>query len=181
MGGWMVGVLVQTNFGGILTINGAPVGRELDTYYLRNRLSDQEAGSCMIVVATDAPLLSRNLRRLASRAILGLARCGGFCGNGSGDYVIAFSTRPECRIPYVSSDAVQKVEEVRNDHMSPLFLAVVEATEEAVINSLFQAETMRGYRGRTGEALPIQEAISVCKKYNALYQARRLSPGKWDE
>ena len=176
-GGWTVGVLVQTNFGGVLRINGAPVGRELQTDAFRDRRSPED-GSCMIVVATDAPLLHRNLRRIASRAILGLARCGGFCSNGSGDYVIAFSADPESRIPYRSKERIMQIRQVKNDAMSPLFLAVVEATEEAVYNSIFMAQSVRGYRGRTVEALPIDKTLEICKKYNVLHWNRTLPA--WD-
>lgn len=178
LGGWTVGVLVQTNFGGILDINGAPVGRELNRYYLRGRVPSQESGSCMIVVATDAPMLSRNLRRLAARAILGLARCGGFCSNGSGDYVIAFSTHPECRIPYRSRESVRSIKEVTHSRMSPLFLAVLEATQEAVYNSMFQATTMVGKNGRRIEAIPIQRVIEICKKYNVLNLSKKIPEAK---
>ena len=173
LGGWTVGVLVQTNFGGVLRINGAPVGRELDRYSFRGRIGPEE-GSCMIVVATDAPLLHRNLRRVAARAILGLARCGGFCSNGSGDYVIAFSTDASCRIPYRSDKMVNTMREVRNDAMSALFLAAVEATEEAVYNSMFMAEPMRGRNGHMMDALPIQAVVDICKKYNVLDWSRKL-------
>ena len=168
LGGWTVGVLVQTNFGGILNVVGAPVGRELNRYYLQGRIQSQEEGSCMIVVATDAPLLSRNLKRLAARAILGLARCGGFCSNGSGDYVIAFSTHSENRIPYRSRASVQAKKDVMNGRMSPLFLAVVEATQEAVYNSMFQATTMVGRNGGRSEAIPIQQVVEICKKFGVL-------------
>jgi D-aminopeptidase len=129
----------------------------------------------MIVVATDAPLLSRNLKRLASRAILGLARCGGFCSNGSGDYVIAFSTHEGCRIR-PSREMTRAVVEVGNDRMSPLFLAVVEATEEAVLNSLFMAETVTGRNGVTMEALPVDSVLEICRKYNVLQWERKLPP-----
>jgi len=169
LGGWTVGVLVQTNFGGILRINGAPVGIELGRYYLKGKIANQDSGSCMIVVATDAPLLHRNLKRLAVRAVLGLARCGGFSSNGSGDYVIAFSTNPDCRINYHSDKRVLSLKEVRNDRMSSLFLAVVEATEEAVYNSLFQAADMIGRKGHKIKALPIPEVLDICKKYNILH------------
>jgi len=178
LGGWTVGVLVQTNFGGILRVNGAPVGRELNRFYLGKKILSRESGSCMIVVATDAPLLHRNLKRLASRAILGLARGGGFCSNGSGDYVIAFSTHPDCRVGYELFERVLSVKEVRNDHMSPLFLAVVEATEEAILNSLFRATTMVGRDGHKVEALPIPQVVEICKKYNMLNWGRTLPPGK---
>jgi len=168
LGGWTVGVLVQTNFGGILSVNGAPVGRELKRYSFSRYLPDDEEGSCMIVVATDAPLLHRNLRRLASRAMLGLGLSGGFSSNGSGDYVIAFSTNKHCRI---ASDELNKeiiFHEVPNNRMSPLFLAVVEATYEAVINSLFAARTTKGRDGHVAQALPVKKVIGICRKYNSL-------------
>ncbi len=177
-GGWTVGVLVQANFGGILQMNGAPVGRELGRYYLKEQLETPDEGSCMIVVATDAPLSARNLKRAASRAILGLARCGGFCSNGSGDYVIAFSTHPECRISDASRIPAIVSRDVRNDAMSPLFLAVVEATEEAVLNALFTAETTVGRNGHRSEALPIQEVLRLCEKYKVLHWHRMLAPYK---
>ncbi len=168
LGGWTVGVLVQTNFGGILRVNGAPVGRELGIHYLKGRITRKKSGSCMIIIATDAPLSPRNLKRLASRAVLGIARCGGFCSNGSGDYVIAFSTNPDCRIKYRSKQSVDLVPQLRNDSISPLFLAVVEATEEAILNSLFSATDMDGRSGHRVKAIPIDRVIEICKKYNVL-------------
>ncbi|HHS12154.1 MAG TPA: S58 family peptidase [bacterium] len=164
LGGWTVGVLVQTNFGGILTINGAPVGRELNNHYLSAFRSGN--GSCMIVVATDAPLLSRQLTRLASRAVLGMVRCGGFCSNGSGDYVIAFSTNKACRIGPASG--IRHYRELTNDAMTPLFLAVVEATEEAILNSLFQATDVTGVDGHVSRALPVEETLEICRRYGVL-------------
>lgn len=166
-GGYTVGVLVQTNFGGILTINGAPVGKELGNYYMANDVPYDVDGSCMIVVATDAPLSDRNLQRLAKRAFMALARTGSFASNGSGDYVIAFSTNEAVRIPYKSENREETHPEVRNDDMSPLFLAAVEATEEAVYNSLFMAETITGQKGRTQQALPIKETLKILDKYKA--------------
>ena len=155
-GGYTVGVLAQTNFGGILQINGVPVGQRLDQYYMRSDL--QERGSCAIVVATDAPLSARNLKRLAKRALLGLARTGGFMSNGSGDYVVAFSTYAKNRNNLAERRPVDEVDHLPNDRMSPLFLAVVEATQEAIYNSLFKGETMTA-RGRTVEALPLEKVI----------------------
>jgi len=178
LGGWTVGVLIQTNFGGVLQINGAPVGRELNRFAYKDRIPSQEDGSCMIVVATDAPLVHRNLKRLAARAVLGLARCGGFMSNGSGDYVIAFSTHPGCRIRTGAGQSVRTIPDVPNGRMSPLFLAVVEAVEEAVLNSLFCATTKTGKHGRSVEALPISDVLSICKKYNVLNWSRTLPPGK---
>jgi len=171
LGGWAVGVLVQTNFGGILTINGAPVGRELGIFLYSEYAPKAETinegdGSCMIVIATDAPLCPRNLERLAKRAMLGLARTGSFMSNGSGDYAIAFSTA--YRIPHGVKGTEPVPPLVTNDSMSPLFLATVEATEEAVMNSLFTAQTINGFQGRTVEALPVDEVIGILKKYNVL-------------
>ena len=149
LGGWTVGVLVQTNFGGILTINGAPVGRNLGRYYLKSEIEDAARtadGSIMIVIATDAPVDARNLERMGARAMTGLARTGAAGTNGSGDYAIAFST---ARNPATL---------VRNDDISPLFLAVIEATEEAIYNSLFRATTVRDV-----EALPLERVIPMLK------------------
>ncbi len=165
-GGYTVGVLVQTNFGGVLQISGVPVGALLGQYYLRRQLEGGSDGSCMMVVATDAPLDARNLERLAKRAMLGLARTGGFASNGSGDYVIAFSTNQAVRIAYGSSGE-QQITNLSNNSMSPLFLATVEATEEAIINSLFAAQTMQS-NGYTIEALPIDRVMDLMKEYNRI-------------
>ncbi|MGO9946247.1 MAG: P1 family peptidase [Steroidobacteraceae bacterium] len=171
--GYTVGVLVQTNFGGVLTIAGAPVGQELGQYYLRKELEqsgsakDKADGSCMIVVATDAPLDSRNLKRLAARALMGVARTGGSASNGSGDYAIAFSTASEVRI-HANAQALLRSEQVMsNDAMSPLFLAAIEATEEAVYNSMFKATTSIG-NGHTVEALPIERTVEILKAHKIL-------------
>ncbi len=178
-GGYTVGVLVQTNFGGVLTINGAPVGRELGQFALQEALPySRSDGSCMIIVATDAPLDARNLKRLAARAMLGLARTGGYASNGSGDYVIAFSTAKENRVAHRANAKVQNQLALLNDETSPLFLAVVEATEEAIINSLFMATTTRGIAGHIVEALPLERTLAILKKYNALYQNRELPSWK---
>lgn len=168
LGGYTVGVLVQTNFGGVLQIDGAPVGVELKKFYLSDRIDEDSDGSCMIVVGTDAPLDARNLERLARRAFMGLAKSGGIASNGSGDYVIAFSTDPSVRISNNSSESVQKANFLRNDDVSPLFLAVIEATEEAILNSLFMAETMKGKNNRTIEALPLDKVLPVLKKYKSI-------------
>ena len=166
-GGYTVGVLVQTNFGGILSINGAPVGVELDKFYMNGDVPYVVDGSCMIIIATDAPLSARNLKRLAKRSFLAFGRVGSFSSNGSGDYSIAFSTAPERHIPYRNVNIEREIKEVSNDHMSPLFLAVVEATEEAIYNSLFMADTMTGLKGRKAEALPIEKTLKIMDKYNA--------------
>jgi D-aminopeptidase len=185
LGGYTVGVLVQTNFGGILTINGAPVGRELGNYYLQKELeqaaqhaqitgtegSPSADGSVIIVIATDAPVDARNLERMGARAMMGLARTGASGSNGSGDYAIAFSTANSLR-PSSTENAADRfqpraVQLLSNDAMSPLFLAVIEATEEAIYNSLFRAETMSG-RGHTVEALPIQRTLEILRRHNSL-------------
>jgi len=184
LGGYTVGVLVQTNFGGILTINGAPVGRELGQYYLKEQLSGKDFspktptnfglsnsadGSVIIVIATDAPIDHRNLQRLAARSMLGLARTGAAGSNGSGDYAIAFSTAPELRIRTAAGNRASKSNVIllSNDAMSPLFLAVIEATEEAIYNSLFRATTTTG-RGHTVEALPIDRTLEILRRHSAL-------------
>ncbi|NDK56194.1 DmpA family aminopeptidase [Pontibacter fetidus] len=167
VGGYTVGVLVQTNFGGVLQIDGVPVGEELEHYFMMQQIKDSADGSCMIVVATDAPLDARNLERLAKRALLGMGKTGGIAANGSGDYVIAFSTEPTIRVPYNSESSTQTATYLINDVMSPLFLATIEATEEAIINSLFAAETMNGTENHKTEALPIDKVVKILKKHNA--------------
>jgi len=166
-GGYIVGVLVQSNFGGILTINGAPVGKEMNNFYMAEDVPYVVDGSCMIVIATDAPLSVRNLKRLAKRSFLAFAKVGAFSSNGSGDYSIAFSTHTDLRIPYTSSESISTIPSLSNDHMSPLFLAVVEATEEAIYNSLFMAEDMTGQKGRTMKALPLDQVAEILDKYKA--------------
>jgi D-aminopeptidase len=168
LGGWTVGVLVQSNFGGILTIGGAPVGRELGRYYLKNELQ-RGNGSCMIVVATDAPLDPPGLERLARRAFLGMARTGSPETNGSGDFAIAFSTAPSLRRgPLAPGVLIRTGEErVAGEAVSPLFEAVVEATEEAIVNSLFRAETVRGYRGSV-TALPMDSVLTILREHRVI-------------
>lgn len=164
-GGYTVGVLVQTNFGGVLSVDGVPVGKALNTYYLSDKLNYSPDGSCMIVVATDAPLDSRNLKRLAKRAMLGLGRTGGIASDGSGDYVIAFSSNAAVRVPYVSDKPVRQVPVLDNDAMSPLFMAAIEATEEAIINSLFQAKTMTGRDHHEVAALPLDKVLRIMEQH----------------
>jgi D-aminopeptidase len=192
LGGYTIGVLVQTNFGGVLTIAGAPVGQELGRYYLKQEIdratgnkragndsakggADAADGSVIIIIATDAPVDARNLKRMAARAMMGLARTGSAATNGSGDYAIAFSTAPEVRARMTSALASQysprDVKLLSNDAMSPLFLGVIEATEEAIYNSLFRATTMTG-RGRTIEALPIDRTIEILRKHGVLSAAK---------
>ncbi len=191
LGGWTVGALVQTNFGGILRIDGAPVGEALGRYSFKEELAAGAAGagdpatadsnaaaaseppageapgggSCMIVLATDAPLSSRNLERLASRSALALGRVGSFVGDGSGDFGIAFSTAE--RIPH-GGPPVRTVERLANDATSPLFLAAVEAVEEAIYNSLLRADTVTGFEGRTVEAIPVEAVRELLGRHGAL-------------
>ncbi|WP_235299207.1 DmpA family aminopeptidase [Portibacter marinus] len=160
-GGYTVGVLVQTNFGGVFTLNGTPIGKVLDQYSRRYQYDAD--GSCMIVVITDAPLDARNLERLAKRAMLGLGRTGGIASNGSGDYVIAVSNAKENYIPYHSEDPINHNQYLRNDEVSGLFLAVIEATEEAILNSLFAAEDMTGVDGHVRKALPVEDILKLIK------------------
>ncbi len=180
LGGYTVGVLVQINYGGTLTMNGAPVGRELGNYAYRSDLEsagtgdNQEDGSIMMVVATDAPLNARSLDRIAMRAIMGLARTGSFASNGSGDYVIAFSTDPSVRRPR-TSDVPVVLHALVNDSMSPLFAATAEATEEAIYNAIFKATTVTSSRG-TLEAIPIDELKRILEKYRVLGWDKSLRP-----
>lgn len=199
---YTIGVLVQTNFGGLLDVNGAPVGRELKA--IRNKKTGSsgsmkgsgesgdagenaapgggsdfgrdtppgDKGSCMIVIATDAPLSPRNLKRLARRTFLGLARTGSYMSNGTGDYAISFSTA--YRIPYgVRRNEVPPL--VANDAMTPLFQAAVEATQEAVYNSLFMATTVEGREGHAVDAIPIAPVLEICRKYNVLNLHKRFA------
>lgn len=170
LGGWTVGALVQSNFGGVFTLDGIPVGEELGRFAFRDVLAGAKAeatekgdGSCMVVLATDAPLAARNLERLARRALLGLARTGSFLSNGSGDFVIAFSTRN--LEPYAPAERTRTVEVVGNDAMSPLFLAAVESVEEAVDNSLLRATTVTGRDGHRSEAVPIDELRRLIRRF----------------
>jgi D-aminopeptidase len=168
LGGWTVGVLVQTNFGGVLTVAGVPVGVELGRYAFKDELEPPERGSCMVVIATDAPLDARQLRRLAARIPMGLARVGGFASNGSGDYAIAFTANPACR---VANDArgTRSAPVLADDDLSPLFLAVVESTEEAVLDSLFKATTTKGFADHETEALPIDRVLEILRRHDALH------------
>ena len=160
-GGYTIGVLVQTNHGGVFQINGYPLGVKLGRYSYKNDMEESSEGSCMVVVATDAPLDSRNLKRLAKRAMLGIIRTGGYFSNGSGDFGIAFSTAEGARIPYRSRSATRAIEILENSRMSPLFLAAAEACEEAILNAMFKAHTMKGKNGRTLEALPLDKVKQI--------------------
>ena len=172
-GGYTVGVLVQTNYGGVLTIGGAPVGQELGRYYLREEVQsagavkDSGNGSVMMVVATDAPMDARNLKRLAARAWLGVARTGSSASNGSGDYAIAFSTAQQVRVMTQDKSLTRHFEVMTNDAMSPIFEAVIEATEEAVYNSILRATTTTS-NGHTVQALPIEQTKEILKKYGVV-------------
>ena len=179
---YTLGVLVQSNYGGVLTICGAPVGRELGRYYLKEQLEgsggsgsddigttasppgDRADGSIVIVIATDAPTDARNLKRLAARAMFGVARTGSSASNGSGDYAIAFSTQNRIR----AGESLRTAELLSNDSMSPVFQAVIEATEEAIYNSLFRATTMIGRDGHRVDALPIEATVEILKRHRVL-------------
>ena len=166
-GGYTVGVLVQSNFGGVLQVNGVPVGIELKKHkFSKIDEAYKDDGSCMIVVLTDAPLSAKNLKRLAARAMLGLSRTGGMAANGSGDYVIAASTTEDLRIVHNSDSMFETFKVLRNNDLDLLFEAVIEATEEAIINSLFAAETLTGFENTKVEALPVDKTIEILKKYN---------------
>ncbi len=180
LGGYTVGALVQSNYGGVLTMDGLPVGRELGRYFLRDALSgepdagaDESSnpdGSIMMVVATDAPIRSLGLTRLARRAMLGLARTGATSSHGSGDFVIAFSTARSLRSGFRSEDPLEPGRTLRGDALSPLFQAVIEATEEAVYNSMLRATTVVGRDGNRREALPLSDLLEVGRKYNRLHR-----------
>ncbi len=180
LGGHTLGVLVQTNYGGVLSMNGAPVGRELGQFSYSDELGGddedegQEDGSIMMVVATDAPLSARALDRLAMRAMMGLARTGSFASNGSGDYVIAFSTHPGLRRPRGGVEPFT-APTLTNEAMSPLFAAAAEATEEAIYNAILKATTVTSSRG-TLEAIPLDEVQRVLEKYDVLDWDERLPP-----
>lgn len=162
MGGYTVGVLVQTNYGGVLKIAGVEIGQKMGRYSFRDKLKSDADGSCMIIVATDAPMNARNLQRLAERAFMGLAQTGGIAANGSGDYVIAFSNCPDNLVDESTTFYEPKL--LQNDAMSGLFAATIEATAEAIWNSLFAAETLTGKDGRTVKALDKEWAASVIRK-----------------
>jgi len=164
LGGFTVGVIVQTNYGGVLDIAGVPIGKELGRFSYRNEVKNPGDGSCMIVVATDAPLNSGQLKRLARRATLALGRTGSSMSHGSGDYVIAFSTARDVRI-HPDDQRIQLIPRLREDDLSPLFQAVIESTEEAVYNSLLKATTTKGYHGTEVETLPVEKVREILRKY----------------
>lgn len=169
LGGYTVGVLAQTNFGGVLEIDGVPVGVELGQYAFKPQIEGSPDGSCMMVVATDAPLDARNLKRVAKRAMMGLAKTGGIASNGSGDYVIAFSANEAVRIPYNTTQPTGTYTFLHNDYMSPIFMATIEATEEAIINSLFAATDVgKAYDGQVVKPLPVEKVMEIMKRYNKL-------------
>ena len=165
MGGYTVGVLVQSNFGGLLNINGVEVGKALGGYPYQKEIESAD-GSIMMIVATDAPLEARNLERVAKRAFMGLAKSGGVASNGSGDFVIAFSTNKDMRVEHKASALTkQQMSVVRNDDMTPIFMATIEATEEAIINSLFAAYDTPTYDGRVIKALPLDKVMEMMRKH----------------
>ena len=163
MGGYTVGVLVQTNFGGFLNVDGVAVGEKLGGYPWQKEIECAD-GSIMMVVATDAPIDARNLERVAKRACMGLAKAGGIASNGSGDFAIAFSTARENRVPH-NTKKLEKLQNVNvaNDDMTPIFMATIEATEEAVVNSLFKAKDVKGYNGKVTKALPVDQVLEMLK------------------
>ena len=164
LGGWTVGVLVQTNYGGVLQVGGVPVGQALGQYYLKDELSKASAdGSVIVVVATDAPLSDRNLERLAHRGLLGIARTGSPMTNGSGEYSVAFSTSLDVRRTPERRGRPSAILDIPNEQMSPLFEAAVEAAEEAAINSLFKATSMDG-NGRHIDQLPVEKVVKLYKR-----------------
>lgn len=176
LGGYVTGVLVQTNYGGVLSIDGAPVGRELGRYYLKEQIDDHGGdGSVVIMVATDAPLSDRNLRRLARRAFLGIGRTGSSMANGSGDYAVAISTAESVRRTPARRKAMGPFENLDNDALSPLFQAVTEATEEAVYNAMFQAVSTSGFRGHHLDAISIPDVERILDFHRLRWGARRAS------
>jgi D-aminopeptidase len=159
-----VGVLVQSNFGGVLRIGGKEIGKILDNHKFKQLEKEYEDdGSCMMVIITDAPLNAKNLKRLAARAMLGLARTGGIGANGSGDYVIAISTAKDLRISHTSKDMFETFKVLRNNDLDLLFQGVIEAIEEAIINSLFAAEDVDGFNGLRIKALPVEKILELLK------------------
>jgi D-aminopeptidase len=165
LGGWTVGALVQANFGGVLQIDGLPAGRALGRYYLREQLDRGDAdGSAIIVLATDAPLSDRNLTRLARRGLAGLARTGAAMSDGSGDYALAFSTAEDVRRIQRHAASTAAVTDLANSAMSPLFLAAIEAAEEAIYNALSMAASTTGFQGRTVEALPLDQVLELAAR-----------------
>lgn len=175
LGAYTLGVLVQSNYGGVLTINGAPVGRELGLFPLSQYTKGpQTEGSCMMIVATDAPLCARNLKRLAKRAVFGLSNTGSPMFHGSGDFVLAFSTA--YRIPHKSETLHKPLKLLADRAIDPLFTAVVEATEEAIYNSMFKAISVTGYQGNRAEAIPLDKVLDICRHYKVLNLQERL-PG----
>ena len=172
MGGYTVGVLVQTNFGGFLNVDGVAVGEKLGGYPWQKEIECAD-GSIMMVVGTDAPIDSRNLERVAKRAFMGLAKAGGIASNGSGDFAIAFSTAKENRVPH-NTKKLEKLNNVNvnNDDMTPIFMATIEATEEAIINSLFKAHDVTGYNGKVHKALPVDKVLDMLRAENKLPAAK---------
>lgn len=172
MGGYTVGVIVQTNFGGFLNVDGVAVGEKLGGYPGQKEIECAD-GSIMMVVGTDAPIDSRNLERVAKRAFMGLAKAGGIASNGSGDFAIAFSTAKENRVPH-NTEKLQKLNNVNvaNDDMTPIFMATIEATEEAIINSLFKAHDVTGYNGKVHKALPVDKVLDMLRAENKLPAAK---------
>ena len=168
LGGYTVGALVQSNFGGTLQIDGVPVGKALGRFSFSDDLREAD-GSCMIVIATDAPLDARNLKRLGKRAFMGLAKTGGIASNGSGDYAIAFSTAAGLRVEHRPAARTRTVELLHDEFLSPLFLAAIEATEEAIVNSLITAQPTSGIDGHHVDALPLETVLPILRDHNRLH------------
>lgn len=168
LGGYTVGVLVQSNFGGVLEINGVPIGRELQNFSYSQAVEQQADGSCMMVVITDAPLDARNLERVAKRAMMGLAKTGGIASNGSGDYVIALSVNLQNIEALHQGSTLYQARLLKNKAISPLFLATIEATEEAIVNALFAAEDMKGNNNSYVRALPKTKVLEIMKSYQKI-------------
>lgn len=181
-GGYTVGVLVQANYGGrpLFTVAGVPVGREITDLQMKipqaavaglNKKTEEGAGSIIVVLATDAPLLPHQLKRLAQRISMGIGRLGGRGENSSGDIFIAFSTANASE--FGKNEGVANIQMLPNDRINQLFVATVQATEEAIINSMVAAETMTGYKGGTIYALPHDRLQEALKKYNRLVEPKK--------
>lgn len=176
LGGWTIGVLVQTNFGGNLSVLGAPIGRDFGQFYLNDSVaSDSADGSIIVVIATDAPLSDRNLERVARRSFNGIARTGSPMTNGSGDYAVAFSTAMSVRRTPLRRAAMTEIEDIPNDLVSPLFQAVVESTEEAIYNAMIKAESMTGKNGETLHELPIDQLLERLRHYRLILDCKSAS------
>lgn len=178
LGGWRVGVLVQANFGGLLTIKGTEVGKALGGFPYEKEIRDAD-GSIMMIVATDAPLDARQLERVAKRAFMGLAKTGGMASNGSGDFVVAFSANESVRVAHSAErNRLVCAPVVRNDDMTPIFMATIEATEEAIINALFMAHDVKGHDGTLYRALPLERTLEMLRAEGKLRETNKANEAK---